>query len=55
MEKIVILIVQILIVVLVYQDAKRRNMRPLLWAILVFFFPLIALIIYFIMRKPKAR
>ncbi len=46
-------IFQILVVVLVFQDAKTRNMNPWIWGALVFFFPLVALIIYFIMRKPK--
>lgn len=53
MSRVLILVFQVLVAVLVFQDAKNRNMNPWIWAILVFFFPLVALIFYFLLRKPK--
>ena len=53
MFKFVGVLIAILVAVLVYQDAKSRGMNAMLWAILVFLFLIIALPIYFIVRKPK--
>jgi hypothetical protein len=37
----------------VYGDAKRRNMRPVMWALLAFLVPnAIGFILYFILREP---
>jgi hypothetical protein len=37
----------------VYGDAKRRNMRPLMWALLALLLPnAIGFILYFILREP---
>lgn len=37
----------------VYGDAKRRNMRPLMWALLALLIPnAIGFILYFILREP---
>src|SRR4051794_15250804 len=41
----------LLLVGYIYGDAKRRGMRPLLWALLGFFIPnMIGIILYFILR-----
>ena len=37
----------------VYKDANERGMSGVLWGILVFFFCIIALPIYLLIRKPK--
>jgi uncharacterized protein YacL len=47
------IIVALLVAILVYQDAKSREMNAMIWAIMVFLFLIIALPIYFIVRKPK--
>jgi hypothetical protein len=47
-------LVVIVLAVLVYQDAKSRNMNALLWGILVLVFNLVAAVIYLLIRKPKA-
>ncbi len=45
------LVIQILILVWVHNDAKARNMdTPVLWLILVFFLSLIGLVIYLLAR-----
>ena len=36
----------------VYQDASKRGMNAILWAILVFLFCIICFPLYLIMRKP---
>ena len=37
----------------VYADARRRAMRPVLWAVLVVLFPhLLGFLLYFVMRQP---
>ena len=46
------LVVQIIIIVFLYKDATRRGQSGALWAILGFFFGLLALIIWLITR-PK--
>jgi len=46
------LVIQIIIIVFLYKDATRRGQSGALWAILGFFFGLIALIIWLIVR-PK--
>ena len=39
----------------VYADARRRGMRPRLWAILVILFPhLLGFLLYFVLRQPLA-
>ena len=48
----ILLVINILILVWVYRDANRRGANGALWAVLTFFFGLIALIIYLIVR-PK--
>ena len=47
------IIALILVAVLVFQDSKERGMNPWIWAALVIFFNAIAIIVYFIVRKPK--
>jgi uncharacterized protein YacL len=54
MIRLIGVLVALLVAVLVYQDAKSRGMNSILWAIMVFLFLIIALPIYFIVRKPKA-
>ena len=50
---IVCLVVEILIIVWVYKDAKARNMEnPALWIILIIFTGIIGLIVYLVIR-PK--
>jgi len=50
---IVCLVVEILIIVWVYKDAKARNMEnPALWIILIIFTGIIGLIVYLVVR-PK--
>ena len=40
----------------VYADARRRGMRPVLWAVLVVLFPhLLGFLLYFVLRQPLAR
>ena len=41
----------VFVIVWVYRDAERRNMNGVLWALLVFFGNLIALLIYLIVRS----
>ena len=39
----------------VYADARRRAMRPMLWALLVTLFPhLLGFLLYFVLRQPLA-
>jgi RNA polymerase subunit RPABC4/transcription elongation factor Spt4 len=45
------LVLWIAVIVWVYRDAERRNMNGVLWALLVFFGNLIALLIYLIIRS----
>ena len=45
------LVLWIAVIVWVYRDAERRNMNGVLWALLVFFGNLIALLIYLIVRS----
>jgi hypothetical protein len=48
-----ILILNILLIVWVYKDAKARGMdTPVVWMLLVFFFSLIGLLIYILARTP---
>lgn len=43
----------LLLVGYIYGDAKRRGMRPILWALLAFFIPnAIGIVLYFILREP---
>ena len=43
----------VLLVGYIYGDAKRRGMRPVLWALLAFFIPnAIGIVLYFILREP---
>jgi hypothetical protein len=45
--------IYILLVGYIYGDARRRGMRPVLWALLAFFIPnAIGIILYFILREP---
>ncbi|MGQ4874349.1 MAG: PLDc N-terminal domain-containing protein [Promethearchaeia archaeon] len=44
-------IINILILIWVYKDAKERDMSPILWVIVVFFCGICGLIIYLIVRK----
>ncbi len=43
-------IISILIMIWVYKDAKKRNMEPILWLVLIFFFGCCGLLIYVIAR-----
>ncbi|MDO9538242.1 MAG: hypothetical protein Q7J68_07980 [Thermoplasmata archaeon] len=49
---IVIFIVYIYLCVWVYRDAEKRGSSGALWAVLVFFFGWIALIIWLLVRPP---
>lgn len=43
----------VLLVGYIYADARRRGMRPVLWALLAFFIPnAIGVLLYFILREP---
>ena len=53
MVRFVLIIAQVLFAVLVFQDAQDRKMNYWLWAILVFIMPVLGIILYFAMRKPK--
>ena len=53
MFKILGIIAWLLIAVLIFHDAKTRDMNPWVWGILTVIFNVIAIIIYFIVRKPK--
>ena len=45
--------VYVLLVGYIYGDARRRGMRPVLWALLAFFIPnAIGVLLYFILREP---
>jgi len=54
MIRIIVLIAQILFALLVFQDAKERRMLHWLWAAFVFFMPILGIILYFVLRKPKS-
>ncbi|MCF6365496.1 MAG: PLDc N-terminal domain-containing protein [Bacteroidales bacterium] len=54
MIRIIVLIAQILFAFLVFQDAKERKMFYWLWAAFVFFMPILGIILYFALRKPKS-
>jgi Na+-driven multidrug efflux pump len=46
--------VLVLVAKFVYEDAKDRNMNnPGLWALLVFLFTLLGLVLYLLLRKEK--
>ena len=47
-------IIGILICIWVYRDAQSRGMSGLLWALVTFFLSIIGLIIYLVVRKPRA-
>lgn len=47
-------IIAILIAVWVYRDAQSRGMSGALWLIIVIIAGLLGLIIYIVVRKPKA-
>jgi hypothetical protein len=47
-------IIVILILIWVYQDAQSRNMNAVLWVIIVILLGLIGIIIYLVVRQPKA-
>ena len=48
--------VYVLLIGYVYGDARRRGMRPMMWALLAFFIPnAIGVILYFILREPFLR
>lgn len=50
---IILIIVMGVVAGFVFVDAKKRNMNPLLWAVIAFFGPfLLGLLIYFICRTP---
>ncbi|MFQ6060418.1 MAG: hypothetical protein ACE5KV_03850 [Thermoplasmata archaeon] len=51
---ILVFFIQILVAVWIYRDAEERGMSGVLWAILVILFGLLPLIIYLVVRKPKA-
>jgi double zinc ribbon protein len=49
----VMFFIYVLLVGYIYGDAKRRGMRPVLWALLAFFVPnAIGVLLYFILRDP---
>jgi predicted RNA-binding Zn-ribbon protein involved in translation (DUF1610 family) len=50
----ILVVIWIAIVVWVYRDAERRGLNGILWALLVFFGNIIALIIYLIVRNDNA-
>jgi hypothetical protein len=47
-----VFIIWIYVCIWVYRDAEKRGSSGALWAILVFFFGLIPLIIWFVVRDP---
>jgi len=47
-------IIGILICIWVYKDAKSRGMSPVLWLLITLFLGIIGLIIYLVIRKPRA-
>jgi hypothetical protein len=47
-------VIAILICVWVYRDAESRGMSGVLWLIVVLILGIIGLIVYLIVRKPKA-
>ncbi len=47
------LIIDILLLIWVYKDAKKRDMNAVVWVIFVFFCGCCACIIYLIVRKKK--
>ncbi len=53
MFRFIVIIAQVLFAVLVFQDAQDRKMNYWLWAILVFIMPVVGIILYFALRKPK--
>ena len=50
MVLIIALVIYVFMMVWVYKDAKLRNMEPVLYLVLIFFFGCCGLIIYFIAR-----
>jgi len=50
---IIVLIIYIFMMVWVYKDAKQRNMEPVLYLVLIFFFNCCGLIIYFLARAEN--
>ena len=50
---IIFLIIYIFMMVWVYKDAKQRNMEPVLYLVLIFFFSCCGLIIYLIARAEN--
>ena len=53
MIRIIPFIAQILFAVMVFQDAQERKMNYWLWSAFTLIVPVIGIIAYFIMRKPK--
>lgn len=53
MTQIIGLVIALVAAILVAQDAKKRGMNPIGWAIGVFLLLIIFLPVYFIVRKPK--
>jgi len=49
---VVFFIIWIYVAIWIYHDAEKRGSSGVLWALLVFFFGLIPLIIWFIVRPP---
>ena len=47
-------IIAILICIWVYKDAKSRGMNAVVWLIITILFGIIGLIIYLVVRKPRA-
>lgn len=50
----VILVINILLLIWVYKDAKARGQNAVLWLILTFFFGIVVLIVWLIIR-PKEK
>lgn len=48
-----IALIPVIITIAVALDAKSRNMNPWLWGILSFFFTILTVIVYLLVRKPK--
>ncbi len=53
LPSIVLIIILAIVAIRISQDAKKRGMNSVLWGLFAFFFWIIAIPLYFILRKPK--